>query len=298
MSNSLDGKVAVVTGTGRGIAREVALRFAAEGAKVVGCDIDEEACAETVKLVRAAGGEMEALHPLDLTVEENAHELFEFTADRFGGLDVLYNSAMSMRIGTIEDLTAEEWRFTLDNTLTLQYLVTKHAVPHLRKRGGGSIVFVASMSGMQNGSGYPGNLPFLLAYACAKAGVLRMTNVLANELSEIGVRVNSISPGCIGTPAGMTFYGEPGSELRRVSESGTLIKRLGEPRDIADAALFLAGEGSSYVTGQNLVVDGGFDASGGAGRATDVDKAVYAPLVAKFSQVDEGWTTSGTPKPR
>jgi NAD(P)-dependent dehydrogenase (short-subunit alcohol dehydrogenase family) len=203
-----------------------------------------------------------------------------------------------MRIGTIEDLPADDWRFTLENTLTLHYLVTKHAVPHFRARGGGSIIFVASMTGMQVASGYPGNLTFLLPYACAKAGILRMTNILANELAEIGVRVNSISPGCIGTPTGLAFYGEPGSEARRVSEKGTLIPRLGEPSDVAAAALYLATAQSSWVTGHNLVVDGGVTASGGMGPALPEDVSAMAPTVAGFSEIDDSWTTSGAPKPR
>ncbi|HEY5333898.1 MAG TPA: SDR family oxidoreductase [Solirubrobacterales bacterium] len=296
MAGDLEGKVAVVTGTGRGIAREVALRFAAEGAKVVGVDIDAEAAAETVELVREAGGEMEALYPLDLTEEANAHRLSEFAAEKFGGIDVLYNSAMSMRIGAIEDLPADDWRFTIENVLTLHYLVTKHAVPHFRARGGGSIIFVGSMTGMDFASGYAGNLSFLLAYACGKAGILRMTTVLANELAPIGVRVNAISPGATATPTGLAFYGEPGSEPRRVSEKGTLIPRLGRPSDIAEAALYLATKRSEWVTGHNLVVDGGVTASGGMGPASAEDAAAMEPTVAQFSVVDDAWSTTGVKK--
>jgi meso-butanediol dehydrogenase/(S,S)-butanediol dehydrogenase/diacetyl reductase len=296
VSGQLEGKVAVITGTGNGIARDVALRFAREGARIVGCDLNEETTAETVKLVRDAGGQMEALAPLDLTVETNAHDLAEYAGETFGGIDILFNSAMQMRLGAIEDLTVDDWKFTLDNTLTLQFLVTKHVVPHLRKRGGGAIVFVGSITGTQTGAGYPGNLGFLLPYACAKAGVLRMTVVLANELAEIGVRVNSISPGTVATEQGLAFYGRPGTEQRRVSELGTLVPRLGDPEDIAAAALYLASDQASWVTGQNLVVDGGFVASGGMGMARAENKAAMAPSVEEFSVVDERWETSGEPK--
>lgn len=294
----LEGKVAVVTGTGRGMARDVCLRFAQEGASLIGCDLDAEAASETRDLVREAGGEMEILAPLDLTEEANAHRLAEFAAETFGGIDVLYNNAMQMRLGAIEDISAADWRFGIENTLTLQFLVTKHAIPHFRARGGGAIIFVASMTGLNIGAGYPGNLGFLLPYACSKAGIIRMMNVLANELAGIGVRVNAISPGCIGTPNGMSFYGEVGTETRRVSEKGLLIERLGTPADIADAALYLAGPQSSWVTGHNLVVDGGFAASGGVGRASAEDEAAMWPTVDDFSDIDESWSTIGEPKRR
>lgn len=297
MPGQLEGKVAVITGTGRGIARNVALRYASEGAKIIGCDINEETAAETVELVRKAGGEMEALYPLDLTVEENAHRLAEFAAETYGGIDILYNSAAQFRIGTIEDMSLEDWKFSQDNVLTLHFLVTKHVIPHMRKRGGGAIVFVGSTTGVL-GAGYPGNLSFLLAYCCAKAAILRMTVILANELSEIGVRVNSVTPGAVGTEAGMVFYGEPGTESRRVSELGTLVPRLGEPDDIANAALFLVSPQASWVTGQNLIVDGGLVASGGMGPATAENKAAMAPIIKQFSVVDDKWTTSGEPKTR
>lgn len=240
---------------------------------------------------------MEALYPLDLTDEASAHRLAEFAAQTYGGIDILYNSAAQFRIGTIEDMALDDWKFTQDNVLTLQYLVTKHVIPHMRKRGGGSIIFVGSTTGIL-GAGYPGNLSFLLSYCCAKAAVLRMSVILANELAEIGVRVNSVTPGTIGTEAGLVFYGQPGSESRRVSELGTLIPRLGEPDDIANAALYLASDQASWVTGQNLIVDGGLVASGGMGLAQEADKAAMAAVVREFSVVDNSWETTGTPKPR
>jgi meso-butanediol dehydrogenase/(S,S)-butanediol dehydrogenase/diacetyl reductase len=278
------------------MARQVALRFAAEGASIVGAEIDPEAGAETVEAVRAAGGNMESLF-VDLTDENNAHRLAEFAAEKFGGIDILYNNAMAMKIGSVEDLKLDDWQYTIDNTLTLHYLVTKHAIPHLRARGGGSIVFVASVTGTETGAGYQGNLGFLAPYACAKAGILRLTRILANELSEINVRVNSISPGNIATLNGLSFYGEPGSELRRVAEHAALIRRLGEPEDIANAAVYLVSDDASWITGHNLIVDGGWVASGGFGPANDTDKAALAPMLLETSEVDEQWTTTGRRKP-
>src|ERR1700689_1710358 len=117
MSGRLDGKVAVLTGTGRGIARAVAVRFAAEGARVVGCDLDPEAGQQTVELVRAGGGTMESLHPLDLMDEQGVQGLIEFAVKRFGGIDILFNSARGHRPGTIEGTSLDDWRWTLDHTL-------------------------------------------------------------------------------------------------------------------------------------------------------------------------------------
>jgi meso-butanediol dehydrogenase/(S,S)-butanediol dehydrogenase/diacetyl reductase len=295
MKGQLDGKVAVITGTGRGMGRTVALRYAREGAKIIGCDLNENDAAETVELVRQAGGEMEALYPLDLSVEENAHRLAEFAAKTYGRIDILYNNAAAFRIGTIEDLSLEDWNFTQKNVLTIPFLVTKHVIPHMRKAGAGSVIFVGSVSGIQS-AGYPGNLSFVMAYAVAKAGLLRMSVVLANELSELGIRVNSITPGTVETEGGLAFFGEPGTELRRVSEQGLLIPRLGKPEDIANAAVYLASEQAAWVTGHNLVVDGGFVASGGQGQTTATDKAALAPLLEKYSTVDDKWDTIGTAK--
>lgn len=293
MPGRLDGKVAVITGCGRGMARQVALEFAAEGAAIVGCDIEAEHAEETVAAVHDAGGRMVSLHPLDLTIEENAHRLAEFAAEKFGGIDILYNNAMAMRLGSVEDLPLDDWRFTIENTLTLHFLVSKHVIPHLRARGGGAIVFVGSVTGTHTGAGFQGNLAFLAAYACAKAGVLRLTSVLANELAEINVRVNSISPGYVGTPNGLNFYGAPGTEPRRVAEHGALIRRLGEGEDIAKAAVYLVSDDASWVTGHNLIVDGGYVVSGGFGPANDADKAALAPVLKYFSAATDHWPTTG-----
>ena len=292
MTGRLEGKVAVITGTGRGMARQVALRFAAEGASIVGCDINAEAAEETLAIVRAAGGRMESLHPIDLSNEEEAHQLLEFAAEKFGGIDVLHNSAMQLRLGTVEDSSLADWKFTLDHTLTVPFLVSKHAIPHLRARGGGSIIFMGSVAGSDIGTGYPGNLPIIQAYSVAKAGVIRLASCLTNEVARANIRVNTISPGCVATPNGLLFYGTEGTEQRRVTLTPNLIPRLGEPEDIASAAVYLASDEASWVTGLNLAIDGGSYASGGAGLARPDDIAAYAPGMAEMSEVDH-WATSG-----
>jgi meso-butanediol dehydrogenase / (S,S)-butanediol dehydrogenase / diacetyl reductase len=277
MAGRLSGKVAVLTGTGRGIARAVALRFAAEGASVVGCDLDPEAARETVDLVRSKGGTMESMHPLDLMDEKGVQELLGFAVERFGGIDILFNSARGHRPGTIEDTSLSDWRWTLDHTLGIQFLVTKYAIPHLRARGKGSIIFVASISGLPLGTGFPGNVNCLLPYSVAKAGVIRLAIGLAHELAPAGIRVNAISPGNILASEHSPFYGDNGRALRTAAENSCLMERLGSPDEIADAALFLASEEASFITGHNLLVDGGFAASGGLGRGkSEVDSALSA----------------------
>jgi meso-butanediol dehydrogenase/(S,S)-butanediol dehydrogenase/diacetyl reductase len=281
MAGRLDGKVAVLTGTGRGIARAVALRFAAEGACVVGCDLDAEAGRETADQVRRNGGIMESLQPLDLMDESAVQGLFGFAVKRFGGVDILFNSARGHRPGTIEDTTLSDWRWTLDHTLGIQFLVTKYAIPHLKARGKGSIIFVASISGLPLGTGFPGNVNCLLPYSVAKAGVIRLAVGLAHELAAAGIRVNAISPGNILASEHSPFHGDKGRALRTAAEDSCLMQRLGSPDEIASAALFLASEEASFITGHNLLVDGGFAASGGLGRGKPEVESVLSAAVSK-----------------
>jgi len=274
----LEKKVAIVTGSGRGMGRDVSLRFAREGALVVGCDIDPEGAQETVEVVRAAGGTMESLHPLDLMREGNAQRISEFAVETFGGLDVLYNNCRTSRFGWAETVSLEDWQLTLDQTLTLNWLVTKHSIPHFRSRGGGSIIFVGSITGDRLGGGYPGNLGFLAPYAVAKAGLARLAVVLANDLGAIGVRVNVISPGIIRTDRNTQLAGS--ANLRELATRPAVLGRMGTPEDVANAAVFFASDESSFVTGQNLGVDGGWSASGGVGIPQQTDRDLVGEIVA------------------
>lgn len=280
MADRLRNKVAVITGTGDGQGRTGALRFAAEGAKIVGCDIDEEKAAETVRLVREAGGQMECLY-LDLSDEDNAHELLEFAAQTYGGIDILYNNAFQLAFAPLEHLSRKDWMFSVDNTLNLYLWPTKHAIPHFRKRGGGAIVNIASVSGVLygGGSGFVGNQGHTISYAILKAGVLRMTTAAAIELSPLDVRVNSICPGPIRIPKAIPLFGDEDAPLREPYEKQLLVNRLGYPEDIANAALFLASDEASFITGANLLVDGGWCASGGLGRP---DPAIGKIIVDTF----------------
>ena len=236
----VEGKSRLLTGTGRGIARAVALRFADEGASVIGCDLDPEAGRRPSSWCEARGGTMESLQPLDLMDEEGVQRLIAFAVERFGGIDILFNSARGHRPGTIEGTSLTDWRWTLDHTLGIQFLVTKYAIPHLKARGGGSIIFVASISGLPFGTGFPGNVNCLLPYSVAKAGVIRLAIGLAHELAADAIRVNAISPGNILASEHSPFHGDKGRSLRIAAERSCLMERLGSPDEIADAALFLA----------------------------------------------------------
>jgi len=277
MSGRLQGKTAVITGTGGGQGRVAALRFAAEGARVLGCDLKAEDSEETVRLVRAAGGEMESLHPLDLSDEGAVQQLMGTARELFGGLDILYNNAGGVRLGTIEGTSKEDFEFTLTNELTIVFLAVKHALPLFRERGGGSIVNTASIAGVRGGWSIAGNLPGLFAHCVSKAGLIRMTEVMAVELAPLGIRVNTISPGAILTPGTEPFLGDP--EVGAAFEASALVPRVGEPDDIVNAAVYLASDEATFATGSNFVIDGGWVASGGGGVADpEVQAAVDRAL--------------------
>jgi len=280
MAGRLAGKVALISGTASGQGRCAAQSFAREGARVVGCDLRVDEARETVAAVRAAGGEMVSLEPVDLTDEAAVARWIDFAVDAYGPFDILYNNAATARAGVLEELRRADWDWNMANELTLVFLAVKHAVPVFRRRGGGAIVNVGSIAGML-GSGMPGNAPGNLVHCVAKAAVIRLTEALAIELSPLGVRVNCVSPGVIDTPQLRPFLGEdPESPMRRLVASHCLVPRIGEVQDIVNAALFLASDEASYVTGINLPVDGGFSASGGVGRPrADLAEAVAASMV-------------------
>jgi meso-butanediol dehydrogenase / (S,S)-butanediol dehydrogenase / diacetyl reductase len=262
MTGRLNGRVALITGTGGGQGRAAALRFAREGAKVVGCDLKADGAAETVGLVRSAGGEMVSQGGIDLTDEDAVRAWMEFAVDAFGDFDILYNNAAAIRTGTIDVMSRADFSWTLENEITLVFLAIKHALPVFERRGGGAIVNIASIAGLI-GAGMPGNNVGNLAHCVAKAAVIRMTEVLAVELSRFNVRVNGIAPGVVATPALAPFLADPAARDAFVNMG--VIPRVGQPDDIVNAALFLASDEASYVTGVTIPVDGGQLASGGVG---------------------------------
>jgi meso-butanediol dehydrogenase/(S,S)-butanediol dehydrogenase/diacetyl reductase len=251
MAGRLAGKVALITGTGGGQGRAAARLFASEGAKVVGCDVKVEGAAETVELVKAAGGEMASLAPLDLTDEAQVARWIAFAVEAFGGIDILYNNASAPRFSPIDRLSLEDWNYTLANEATLIFLAVKHAVPHMRARGGGVIINTASTVALEGAKAAPGGV----AHAAAKGAVVAMSNHLVGELASSGIRVNTITPGVIDTPAIAASTAIP--EVRDRMTAGLAIRRMGRPEEIAQAALYLASDDAAFVTGANIIVDGG-----------------------------------------
>jgi meso-butanediol dehydrogenase / (S,S)-butanediol dehydrogenase / diacetyl reductase len=279
MAGRLEGKVALITGTASGQGRAAAIRFAAEGASVVGCDLKIEEAKETVAIVESAGGRIVSLQPVDLSDETDVTALVDFAVDSFGGFDILYNNAAVARAAALEELKRADWDWNMANEVTLVYMAVRHALPVFKQRGGGAVINVGSIAGMV-GSGMPGNASGNLVQCVAKAAVIRLTENLAIELSPYNVRVNCISPGVIDTPQLRPFLGDdPDTPMRRLFAGKCLIPRIGEVDDIVNAAVFLASDEASYVTGVNLPVDGGFAASGGVGRpSSELEEAVSAAM--------------------
>jgi meso-butanediol dehydrogenase/(S,S)-butanediol dehydrogenase/diacetyl reductase len=254
MSDRLAGKVALITGTAGGQGRAAAQLFAAEGAIVVGCDVKEDDAHETVRLVKDAGGTMISTAPVDLGDPEQATQWINEAAAAYGGFDILYNNASAARFGSIATMSNEDWRFTIRNELDLIFYACRAAWPVLVARGGGSIINTGSTCGVSGVSQVPGSL----AHAATKGAVIALTRELALEGGPHGIRANSLSPGIVASPSTAPYL-EVASN-RDAHLAASMIRRIGEPEDIATAALFLASDESSWVTGANLMVDGGYSA--------------------------------------
>lgn len=249
MAARLAGKVCVVTGTGGSMGRATALTFSREGASVVGCDVAVEPAEQTVAMVRAAGGEMVSLQPCRLSDPSECARLVDLAISQFGRIDVLFNLAAKSHFSPIEKFTDEEWDGARRDEVDLVFYLTRAAWPHL-KATRGVVLNMASLNGSLSFKLLPS-----LAHTTNKAGVIGMTRQLALEGSEHGIRVNSISPGFIESNSTRGELEDP--EFGRQMVSRTLLGRFGQAEDIANAALYLVADESSYVTGIDLVVDGG-----------------------------------------
>ena len=249
MSSRLESKVCIITGIGGSTGRAAALTFAREGASVVGCDLSADAAEATVEAVRAAGGKIVSRHPCDLTKPSEGKALVDFAVSTFGRIDVLFNNAAMAYFNWLEDISDEEWDRNRREEVDLVFFLTRAAWPHL-KASRGVIVNTASLTALMSFK----NLGSL-AHTTAKAGIIGMTRQLAMEGREHGIRANSISPGVIETNQTREQLKNP--EWASYMLGKTLLGRLGRPEEVAKVALFLASDDSSYVTGVDIVVDGG-----------------------------------------
>lgn len=250
MAGRLQDKVCIITGSGGGMGRAAARMFAAEGAIVVGSDINADSAAQTVDLVRSDGLHMDSVHPCDLSVPSEARRLVAITIERHGRVDVLYNNGGGVVMAWLPDMTADQWSFTLRNELDLIFHATQAVWPHMIARRTGSIVNVGSTSGHIAYRVLPA-----VAHCAAKGGVIAMTKQLAMEGGPHGVRVNSISPGLVVTTATKPLLEIP--EWSETMKAKIMLGRPAQPEEIIPAAIFLASEEASFVTGADFVIDGG-----------------------------------------
>lgn len=278
MAGRLDGKVALITGAASGIGRATADLFVREGAHVVAADIQDD---KGARMVEEHGKALRYVR-CDVMHEADIRNAVDETIRTFGRIDTLFNNAGAPGPGeTADAVTRQSFDEVMHMHVLAAMLGMKHAVPHMRAIGGGSIISTASIAGMQNGFG-----PIL--YSVAKAAIVHMTRLAAAQLGPLCIRVNCICPGLIATPIFAKGLGVATqiadqtvtSALRAFSNSQP-IPRTGLPADIAEAALFLASDGSKFVNGHALVVDGGITV--GPTRETEAG-GVYAPIIQAFME--------------
>jgi NAD(P)-dependent dehydrogenase (short-subunit alcohol dehydrogenase family) len=248
----LQGKVAIITGAATGIGRATALLFAREGASVVVADVNEDDAQRTVADIEDEGGGARFVRT-DVSEAEDVRALMERAAEEMGGIDVIVNNAGAQRSGGVTEFEESEWDLLMRVNPRSCFLGAKYGVPYLRERGGGSIVNISSLAGLKGGPG-------MTAYSASKGAIIAFTRALAEELAPDNIRANSVCPGWIDTPfnePAIEFMGGRAQQEEMVQQTVPL-KRQGTPEEIAPGILYLASDASSYVTGQELIIDGGF----------------------------------------
>lgn len=246
----LENKVAIVTGASSGIGRAAAKLFAAEGAYIVAGARREEELSKLGEEIEGAGGNAVAIAG-DVADEAFQKALVDLAVSRFGGLDIAFNNAGTLgELMGIPEMTADNWRNVIDVNLTSGFLGAKHQIPALQNRTGGSIIFTSSFVGYTTG------MPGMSAYGASKAGLVGLTIGLASEYGPEGIRINALLPG--GTDTAMARQVANTPEIEGYVRNLHAMKRTASPDEIAEAALFLASGASSFMTGQTLIVDGGF----------------------------------------
>jgi NAD(P)-dependent dehydrogenase (short-subunit alcohol dehydrogenase family) len=257
----LEGKVALITGAGSGIGRATGVLFAKEGAKVVVADYAPVGGQETVRIIKEAGGEAIFIK-VDVSKASDVERMVRTALDAYGRIDILHNNAgIGGPVAPTADTTEKDWDSVINTNLKGVFLGSKYVIPVMVKQGGGVIINTASTSGLVGSPGFS-------KYCASKGGVVQLTKTMALEYAKENIRVNCICPGIIDTPmGGASFPGDAAArEAAKEAFERAFVKtvplgRIGQPEEIAKAALYLACDDSSYVTGAALVVDGGVTAS-------------------------------------
>jgi NAD(P)-dependent dehydrogenase (short-subunit alcohol dehydrogenase family) len=249
MGSSLAGKVAIVTGASSGIGRAIAVLFAAEGAQLVVAARRRDRLDDLVREIESDDGAACALAG-DVSDESFARGLVDEAKSRYGGLDIVVNNAASLGpMGPTPDVTRAAWDHTLAVNLTGAFLAAKYQIPAMLERGGGSLIFVSSFVG------YTAAMPGSAAYAASKAGIIGLMKSLAVEYGPQGLRVNALLPGGTQTPMADAMINT--EEMKAFVRNMHALKRIAEPQEQARAALFLASDAASFVTGSAMLADGG-----------------------------------------
>lgn len=251
----LANKIALITGASSGIGRETAKLFAAEGAKVAIADIDAVGGQTLVEEIKAAGG-IAQFYQVDVSVESEVQDWVTAIGNQWGGLDILVANAAVLVTGTVEQSTSADWDLAFAVNVKGYAFCAKYAAPQMRKHGGGAIVNLASVSSFIA-------QPAFAPYNTTKGAIVQLTRCLAYDLAPDNIRVNCVCPGPIDTPAVQHFAESHGLTKEDVIQQLaplTLLKRMGQPQEVANAILFLASDKASYITGTSLMVDAGYTA--------------------------------------
>jgi len=252
----LQGKVALVSGAGRGIGRGIALRFAAEGASVGVMDLNTADCKKVVDEIKAAGGAALAL-PADVSSESEVESVVAALSAAFGAVNVLVNNAAVMPAGRLHETSPADFDRCLAVNLRGAYLLCRAVIPHMLASGGGSIIHMASVTGIRG-------LPGIAAYSATKGALIALARAMSTDYARFGIRVNAVSPGTIDSPMLHDFLAAQSNPTRLRDEFDAMhpIGRVGTIEEVANVFVFLASDAASFVTGSNYEVDGGLASKG------------------------------------